>query len=432
MRLAVCNRRAGRETRVLIRTLSAAAAVLGLLLAPAAPQEAAAQEAAPAEEEIVIDRAAFDAWKTTFRLDAVARGISPAVYDAAVGPVEPIERVFELNNRQPEFVRPIWNYLDSALSERRVGDGVAAFAANKELLDRISSVYGVDAPILVAIWGLESAYGEIMGSYDVFAALATLAYDGRRADYGRAQLIGALRILEEGYAEKTMMVGSWAGAMGQTQFIPTTYLTHAIDDDVDGKRNIWTDLGDVFASTANYLSVSGYEAGEPWGVEVRLPEGFDYTLADRDVEKTVGEWAALDLVTARGNPLSDAARSDLPGFLLLPAGARGPAFLVFGNFKAILKYNNSSAYGLAVGLLSQKFVGGGGIVRDWPRDELPLDRAGAIALQETLAEKGFDPGPVDGIIGPGTRKALRAWQVEAGLTPDGFASAAVLEKLVSE
>ncbi|WP_375201142.1 lytic murein transglycosylase [Hyphococcus sp.] len=372
----------------------------------------------------------FERWLESFRAEAAAAGISQSVLDEALTGLTINPRVYELNDNQPEFSRGIWDYLDSAVSATRVNNGKTKYLENQRLLTLIESAYGVDAEIVAAIWGLESSYGAIMGSHDAIQALATLAFEGRRTGYGRSQLIGALKIIQHGYAERDELKGSWAGAMGHTQFIPTTYLAYAVDHDGDGKRDIWSNLGDVFASTANYLSVSGYRAGDPWGLEVRLPAGFDYALADSDVKKAVVEWAAGGVEAIRGPGLIERFDPNMRGRLIIPAGARGPAFIVFDNFGAILKYNRSTAYALAVSLLSEEIAGrNGAIVTAWPRDDRPLSLDERKALQQALKDRGFDPGPVDGIIGAGTKRALRAWQIQAGLPADGYASAKVLDAL---
>ena len=372
----------------------------------------------------------FDAWLEGFRSEAAAAGISAGVLDEALTGLTVNPRVYELNDNQPEFSRGIWDYLDRAVSATRVQNGRTKYLENQKLLTLIENAYGVDAEIVAAIWGLESSYGAIMGDYDAIQALATLAFEGRRTGYGRSQLIGALKIIQHGYAARSQLKGSWAGAMGHTQFIPTTYLSYAIDHDGDGKRDIWANLGDVFASTANYLSVSGYQANDPWGVEVRLPSGFDYALADSDIKKAVVEWGAGGVEPIRGASLMERFDPNMRGRLIIPAGARGPAFIVFGNFEAILKYNRSTAYALAVSLLSEEIAGrSGAIVGVWPREDRPLSLDERKALQQALKDRGFDPGPVDGIIGAGTKRALRAWQAQSGLPADGYASAAVLEAL---
>jgi len=374
----------------------------------------------------------FQSWLEGFRAEAAAAGISAEVIDAAFEGVTINERVYELNDNQPEFSRAIWDYLDSAISQSRVANGRASFAENRILLSLIEQAYGVDAEIIVAIWGLESSYGAILGNYDAIQALATLAFEGRRTGYGRAQLIGALKIIQNGFADRDELKGSWAGAMGHTQFIPTTYLAYAVDHDADGKRDIWNNLGDVFASTANYLSVSGYRRDEAWGAEVRLPAGFDHGLADSSIRKPLVEWSAMGLAEPDGASLLGQFDPNMRSRLILPAGARGPAFLVFDNFSAILTYNRSTAYALAVGLLSEEVAGRSSAVASaWPRQDRPLAFEERKALQQALLDRGYNPGPVDGVIGAGTRRALRAWQKDAGLPADGYASGAVLDALQS-
>lgn len=378
----------------------------------------------------LAEPADFERWLSSFRAEAAAAGISAETLDAALTGLSVNERVYELNDNQPEFSRAIWDYLDSAVSANRVQNGRTKYLENRSLLTLIEEAYGVDAEIISAIWGLESSYGAIMGDYDAIQALATLAFEGRRTGYGRSQLIGALKIIQHGYAGRDELKGSWAGAMGHTQFIPTTYLSYAVDHDGDERRDIWNNLGDVFASTANYLSVSGYRRDEPWGVEIRLPPDFDYALADNDTKKAVVEWAALGLTAIRGAGLNERFDPNLRGRLIIPAGARGPAFLVFNNFEAILKYNRSTAYALAVSLLSEEIAGrNGAVVSVWPRDDRPLTLDERKALQQALKDRGYDPGPIDGIIGAGTKRALRAWQQAAGLPADGYASALILNAL---
>ncbi len=372
----------------------------------------------------------FSAWLESFRAEATAAGVSAEVFDAAFEGVSVNERVYELNDNQPEFSRAIWSYLDGAVSEARITGGRAKMAEQGSLLSVIEQAYGVDAEIIVAIWGLESSYGAILGNYDAIQALATLAFEGRRTGFGRAQLIGALKIIQNGYADRDELKGSWAGAMGHTQFIPTTYLSYAVDHDGDGKRDIWNNLGDVFASTANYLSISGYRQNEAWGAEAHLPVGFDYALADASIHKPLVEWAAMGLTQPSGASLLQRFDPNMRSRLILPAGARGPAFLVFDNFGAILKYNRSTAYALAVGLLSEEVAGRSGrIATLWPREDKPLALDQRKALQQALIDRGYNPGPVDGIIGAGTKRALRAWQKAAGLPADGYASLTVLNAL---
>lgn len=392
-------------------------AILALILFAATP--------AGAEDQ------GFEDWLKGFRAEAAAAGIRADIIDAAFDGVAMNQRVLELNDNQPEFSRAVWDYVDGALTQTRIDEGRAKMAENAALLDRVETEYGVDKEIIGAIWGLESSYGRIIGDHDVIGSLATLGWKGRRTAYGREQLIGALKILQNGYADRAALRGSWAGAMGQTQFIPTTYLRFAVDHGGDGKRDIWTDLDDVFASTANYLAASGYHHGARWGVEVALPEGFDYDLADVTVKKAVIEWASAGLAGRRVDLVKD-IDPNTRARVFLPAGAKGPAFLVFENFEAVLKYNQSTSYGLAVGLLSERLAGREEpILAEWPRGDRALSLAERMALQQSLKDKGFDPGPIDGVIGAGTKKALKAWQKSAGRPADGYASHETLLQLSS-
>ncbi len=373
----------------------------------------------------------FEDWLKGFRSEAAAAGIRAEVIDLAFDGVLMNQRVLELNDNQPEFARSVWDYLDSAVSAKRVTDGRARVLENKALLERVEAEFGVDREIIAAIWGLESSYGAVMGDHDVIGALATLGWKGRRTGYGREQLIGALKILQNGYADRAQLRGSWAGAMGQTQFIPTTYLVYAVDHGGDGKRNIWTDLDDVFASTANYLRASAYRAGAPWGFEVTLPDGFDYALADVEVEKAIIEWAGAGVKGVNVNLAAD-YDPNTRGRIFLPAGAKGPAFMVFENFEAILRYNRSTSYALAVGLLADHLAGREKpIMGPWPRADRALSLDERKALQQALKDKGFDPGPIDGVIGAGTKRALKSWQKSAGLPADGYASLDTLTRLSS-
>ncbi|MBF3170625.1 lytic murein transglycosylase, partial [Pseudomonas aeruginosa] len=360
----------------------------------------------------------FEQWRDAFRQQALAGGIDAQTFDRAFAGVQPDPAVVEADRSQPEFTRPVWKYLEGALDPLRVRQGQARLAQHARILGEVDARYAVDADAVVAIWGMESNYGSHMGNKNVIRSLATLAYEGRRPEFAHAQLLAALKILQHGDVPASFMIGSWAGAMGQTQFIPTTYNQYAVDFDGDGKRDIWGSPGDALASTANYLKASGWIAGQPWGFEVRLPAGFDYSLAELTIRKPLGEWQGMGVQGVNGGPLPSGLSGEQAS-LLLPAGHRGPAFLVLHNFRAILKYNNSSAYALAVGLLADSFKGGGRIVGAWPLEDVPLSRSQRIELQRQLAARGHDPGAVDGIIGANTRKAIRACQQEFGWPADG-------------
>lgn len=375
--------------------------------------------------ESIAPRQDFGAWAAQFRQEALAAGIQPRVFDAAFADVSPDPAVITADRSQPEFTRPVWEYLEGALSEQRVRTGLANLNRHADTLRTIESRYGVDRQALVAIWGMESNFGRVMGDKSVIRSLATLAYEGRRPQFAHDQLLAALRILQSGDVSPPRMIGSWAGAMGQTQFIPTTYHQHAVDFDGDGRRDIWDSAPDALASTANYLQSSGWRQGQPWGFEVRLPKAFDYAQADMGLRKSLREWRQLGITI----PGDNAAHDEETASLLLPAGHRGPAFLVLDNFRSILKYNNSTSYALAIGLLSERFQNRGRILGDWPRDDRPLSRSERIELQALLASNGFDPGSADGIIGANTRQAVRSFQQRLGWPADGYPTHQLLQKL---
>ena len=370
----------------------------------------------------------FEQWQAAFRRDALAAGISPSLFDRAFAGVSPDMSVIRADRSQPEFSRPVWEYLDGALSPLRVRNGQALLIKYADILQSIEQRYGVDRQALVSVWGMESNFGQFQGNNSVIRSLATLAYEGRRPAFAQAQLLAALQIIQHGDIQADQMKGSWAGAMGQTQFIPTTYNTHAVDFDGDGRRDIWNSPADALASTAHYLQSSGWQRGQPWGFEVQLPSGFNYTLADGSLRKTVAEWRQLGVILPNGGQ-APAGSDQLSAALLLPAGYRGPAFLILDNFRAILKYNNSSSYALAVSLLGDRFSGWGFIAGSWPKEDLPLSRSERMELQNLLNSRGHDAGNADGIIGANTRKAIRSAQQSFGWPADGYPTHKLLEGL---
>jgi len=370
--------------------------------------------------------AAFDRWIAGFRTRATAQGIRPATLDAAFRDIRYDADVIARDRNQSEFTKTLWEYLDSAVSDSRVRNGRAALESHGATLDRIERDYGVDKHVVVAIWGLESAYGAVRGDTDIISALATLAFDGRRGAFFEGQLIAALQILQAGDVAPRNMTGSWAGAMGHTQFIPTSYLDYAVDATGDGRRDIWSDdPTDALASTAAYLRAFGWVQGQPWGVEVQLPEGFDYTLANRRITRLPSDWARLGVLDTEGRPVPDHGRAAV----LVPAGAQGAAFLIFDNFAVLERYNTADAYVIGVGHLSDRLRGGGPIAASWPREDRALRQAEREELQRRLTAAGFSTQGVDGKIGPLTIDAIRAYQVASGLVPDGYASLRLLERL---
>lgn len=367
----------------------------------------------------------LNGWLSTFHDRALAAGISAATLDALSG-AEYLPKVVHNDRHQNEFTKTIWEYLDKAVSEDRIALGRKALQDHQEMLDRIEATYGVDAEVFVAIWGLESAYGAVRGDVPTLSALATLAYDGRRGAFFEAELIAALRIVQLGDATSAALRGSWAGAMGHTQFMPSSWHAFAVDFTGDGRRDIWgDDPTDALASTAAYLAGKGWQRGAPWGVEIRLPQGFDYDLTTERVKKPVADWQAMGVRLAAGGDLPDHG----PASVLLPGGHRGAAFLIFQNFHVIESYNTADAYVIAVGHLADRLKGGGPIVAAWPRDERALSFDERVALQKALVLAGFDTGGIDARMGPKTVAAIKAFQKAQGFVPDGFPSLTVLRAL---
>ncbi|WPH21507.1 lytic murein transglycosylase [Variovorax paradoxus] len=386
---------------------------------PATAPTPAAPDAAALEQQ------RFAKWVADFRATARASGIREATLQSAFDQVQFLPRVIELDRAQPEFTRTVWDYLDNTVSPQRIATGQDKLQQVRTEADAAAARYGVPGTIVVAIWGMESNYGGNYGSTPVIDALATLGFEGRREDWARRELLAALKILDSGDIARDRMIGSWAGAMGQTQFLPSNFLAYAVDADGDGRRDIWGSMPDVVASTANFLSRSGWQAGMPWGVEIKLPAGFDYGRADMAVQQPSAQWAAEGITAMDGQPLPAFA----DGWVLLPAGAQGPAFLVGPNFRAVLRYNNSTNYALAVGLLAQRLGGGTDVQAPWPRNLSALSRSQVVELQTALTQRGFATGAADGVMGPATREGLRRYQRSVGLPADGYPSAELLQRL---
>ena len=372
--------------------------------------------------------AAFDAWAADYVTRSERAGAASAVLRREFAGLTPDPRVLALDGRQPEFSKPISDYIKGAVTDARTASARTHMAAVAQL-PAIETRYGVPAPILVSVWAMESGFGAVMGDFDVLRSLATLAAEGRRRAWAEAQITALITIIATGEASRGQLKGSWAGAMGQTQFEPETFLTTAVDGDGDGRRDIWGSPADALASAANLLAKAGWAPGQSWQAEAILPAGFDYGLAEGE-RRTLAAWAALGVRPA-------AAQMVRPGDavaaaqLLLPTGAAGPAFFAFPNHFVIRKYNNSVAYALAVGLLADRLAGAPPPTRPWPA-EIPLSLADRIAAQESLAKLGFDPGSADGLIGSNTRQALRAWQKARGLPADGYLSVDIVGRLVAE
>jgi len=373
--------------------------------------------------------AAFQSFIRDFETTAIAAGITPETYNRAMVGVTPVPAIQQVIDNQPEFAKQVWSYLDGAVSARRVANAQVMLARYADTLAGIESRTGVPKEILVAIWGMETDYGGSKGDYSLIATLATQAYAGPRQQYARRELLAALKLMQQENYPLSEMMSSWAGAFGQTQFMPSTFFKYATDGDGDGKIDLWTSPADALASTAALFQLEGWQTGKPWDYEVKLPGDFDFGEADLDNVKPLSAWAAMGVETASGAALPD---GDDPASLYLPAGARGPAFMLFTNFRVIMKYNNAASYAMAVGMLADRMAGGKPFVAEWPRDERALSRAERTQFQNDLKALGYDPGDTDGLLGRKTRNALRLYQKSKGFAADGFPTVALLTALNSD
>ena len=364
----------------------------------------------------------FDSWLADFRQHAAAQGISPATLDAALTGLTPVARVIELDGRQPEFLSTFADYMGKRVTPGRVARGQALMQEHAALLDAVERRYGVPKQVLVAFWGLETNFGANLGTLNIPASLATLAWDGRRSAFFRSQLLDALRIIDAGHVAAIDMNGSWAGAMGHMQFMPSTFRAYAIDGDGDARIDLWQSLPDAMHSAANYLRRAGWRAGEPVAIEVRLPDGFDWRQARVAHRLPVADWAARGVQTLDGSALPGVAGR---AAIVLPQGWQGPAFMVFDNFDVVMDWNRSQNYALSVAQLSHQLAGGTALA--WQGGEAGvLSTAQLKALQTALNELGFDTGSPDGLPGPRTQTALRRYQARHGLPADGYPSPGML------
>jgi membrane-bound lytic murein transglycosylase B len=372
----------------------------------------------------------FADWQQDFTRRALAKGYDADMLARTVGQAKIDPKALDKDVKQPEFTKPIWSYVDGVNSTKRIQGGKDKLAKHAQLFEDLENRYHVDKYILTSIWGLESSYGTILGDHDIIDALSTFAFEGRRMSFGKNQLYAVLDILKRGDVRQDQLTGSWAGAVGMTQFIPTTFRDYAVDYDGNGNKDLWANPGDALGSAANYLSRYGWRYAEPVFAEVILPDGFDYSLTS-NTKRTVSGWTGMGIRPVSGQNWSKAALF-LEAKVLAPAGAKGPAFLTFKNFDVIKKYNNSTSYALGITVLSRLFTDQTTIIRDWPRDDQPLSRSERQELQHALTRQGFDTQGVDGLIGPNSRRAIRGWQLRHGLPADGYVEHDLYEKIIAQ
>ncbi|HZL41444.1 MAG TPA: lytic murein transglycosylase [Pseudolabrys sp.] len=357
---------------------------------------------------------------------AARRGITRETFAAYTARLTPDLRIMDLLDSQPEFTKSFWDYLDLLVNDERIGQGRALLEKYRSTFDAVERAYGVDRDVIVAIWGVETNYGTLGGERPVIRSTATLACIGRRQNYFREEFLSALEILQRGDVRPERFVGSWAGAFGPTQFMPTAFKRYAVDFDRDGRRDVIDSVPDIIASTANNLKKDGWIAGETWGYEVVVPANFNFMLADHARIMTIRDWERSGLARPRGKAFP---HPDENAFLLIPAGVQGPGFLMLPNFRAIMRYNPAEAYALAIGHLSDRLRGGEAFAQAWPRYERVLSRDERLELQQLLVRHGYDVGEPDGQFGGRTRAAIRDFQTKIGQVPDGFASAVILDQL---
>jgi lytic murein transglycosylase len=369
--------------------------------------------------------AGFDEWQGQFKARAANAGLPPTLLDRELAGLTPNPRVISLDSAQPEFSKPVGDYIKGTVNDDRIARG-QRYRAELPFWGGIEQRYGVPREVLIAVWAMESGFGTIQGDFDVIRSMASLAYHGRRRSFAEGELIAALKIIDSGEADRARLKGSWAGAMGQTQFLPSNYLATAVDSDGDGRRDIWGSSNDALASAAHLLAKGGWVRGQGWAREVVAPDGFDYGLTEGPRE-VPSWWEGQGVRAADGRPFA-AADQGAKAMLVAPSGATGPIFLLFPNHFAIRTYNNSTAYALGIGLLADRFAGGEALVRAWPY-ETPLAIGDRITAQTALLKLGFNPGEPDGVVGVNTRTALRNWQKARGLIADGYLSMEMVRRL---
>nr|WP_197747751.1 lytic murein transglycosylase [Acinetobacter sp. Marseille-Q1620] len=390
----------------------------------------------PVTEPTVISNSSFSpnnnfqSCLANLRSAAIASGVSASAYDRYTQNLTPDYSVIDKLNYQPEFSTPIWDYMTGLVDQERVQKGQQKITQHRDVLNRVQAAYGVPVETVVAVWGVESNFGDISGKYPLLQSLGTLSCEGRRQSYFRGEFFAAMRILQRGDLTEDQLKGSWAGAFGHTQFMPSTYEELAVDFDGDGRRDLVSSTPDALASTANFLKKRGWQTGMPWGFEVKVPQGMSVAGESRRNKKSLGYWSDQGITRVDGTPLiqGNLSESSSAG-LMLPAGANGPAFLVFRNFDAIYSYNAAESYALAIAHLSDRLQGKGEFVTPWPTDDAGTSRAERREIQQYLLQKGYDIGEADGLVGDKTRQAIRQEQSKLGLNPTGRAGQKILRTL---
>ncbi len=375
----------------------------------------------------------FQGCLANLRSQAIASGVSASSYDRYTQNLKPDYSVIDKLNYQPEFSTAIWDYLSGLVDDERVQAGKQKLAQHRAVLNRVEQAYGVPAETVVAVWGVESNYGDISGKYPLLQALGTLSCEGRRQSYFRGEFFAAMRILQRGDLNQDQLYGSWAGAFGHTQFMPSTYERLAVDFDGDGRRDLVSSTTDALASTANFLKQAGWQTGMPWGFEIKIPQGMSIAGESRRNKKSLNSWIAQGVTRADGTAVIQGNLSgSTPAGLISPAGANGPIFLVFKNFDAIYSYNAAESYGLAIAHLSDRLRGGTAFLTSWPTDDAGTSRAERREIQQFLVKRGYDIGVVDGLIGDKSRQAIRQEQTRLGLNPTGRAGQQILRAFRQE
>ena len=380
-----------------------------------------------------MSTSSFQGCLANLRSQAIASGVSGSTYDRYTQNLSPDYSVIDKLNYQPEFSTPIWDYLSGLVDNERVQAGQQKLAQHRVVLNRVEQTYGVPAETVVAVWGVESNYGDISGKYPLLQALGTLSCEGRRQSYFRGEFFATMRILQRGDLTQDQLYGSWAGAFGHTQFMPSTYERLAVDFDGDGRRDLVSSTTDALASTANFLKRAGWQTGMPWGFEVKIPQGVSIAGESRRNKRSLNSWIAQGVTRTDGTALIQGNLSgSTPAGLITPAGTNGPAFLVFKNFDAIYSYNAAESYGLAIAHLSDRLRGGTPFLTAWPTDDAGTSRAERREIQQFLIQRGYDIGAIDGLIGDKSRQAIQKEQSRLGLNPTGRAGQQILRAFRQE